>query len=147
MKVAPNLMQWREEFETYHRKDGLIVKKNDDVMSATRIGVMPICSAKPAQAVTIGVASVCRERAVSMNVRMEESMADNKPMTPEQRELLEAYRRDEEKQRKREKRRRGSGPARDADPDPSGELRFWVETGEALLAIVEMKPAGPNSLN
>jgi hypothetical protein len=40
LKVAPNLHLWREEFEMYHRKDGLIVKENDDLMSATRIGVM-----------------------------------------------------------------------------------------------------------
>jgi hypothetical protein len=26
-------------------------------------------------------------------------------------------------------------------------LRFWVETGEALLAILEAKPAGRHSLN
>jgi hypothetical protein len=26
-------------------------------------------------------------------------------------------------------------------------LRFWVETGEALLAIVEPKPAGPHAIN
>jgi hypothetical protein len=26
-------------------------------------------------------------------------------------------------------------------------LRFWVETGEALLAIVETKPAGRQSVN
>lgn len=47
LKVAPNLHLWREEFEMYHRKDGLIVKENDDLMSATRIGVMQIRSAKP----------------------------------------------------------------------------------------------------
>jgi hypothetical protein len=40
LKVAPNLHLWSEEFEMYHRKDGLIVKENDDLMSATRIGVM-----------------------------------------------------------------------------------------------------------
>jgi hypothetical protein len=26
-------------------------------------------------------------------------------------------------------------------------LRFWAETGEALLAIIEAKPAGRHSLN
>ena len=29
-----------EEYRDYHRKDGLIVKERDDIMSATRIGVM-----------------------------------------------------------------------------------------------------------
>jgi phage terminase large subunit-like protein len=55
LKVAPNLVLWREEFEMYHRKDGLIVKENDDLMSATRIGVMQIRSAKPPTDVYRGV--------------------------------------------------------------------------------------------
>jgi phage terminase large subunit-like protein len=40
LKVAKHLTEWFEEFRLYHRKDGLIVKINDDLMSATRIGVM-----------------------------------------------------------------------------------------------------------
>lgn len=40
LKVSMNLNDWREEFRLYHRKDGLIVKKNDDLMSATRVGCM-----------------------------------------------------------------------------------------------------------
>ncbi|HXQ52374.1 MAG TPA: terminase family protein, partial [Stellaceae bacterium] len=47
LKVAPNLTEWQEEFESYHRKDGLIVKEGDDLMSATRMAVMQIRSAKP----------------------------------------------------------------------------------------------------
>lgn len=39
-KVAAHLSEWWEEFRTYHRKDGMIVKLNDDLMSASRIGVM-----------------------------------------------------------------------------------------------------------
>jgi phage terminase large subunit-like protein len=39
-KVASHLFDWFEEFRGYHRKDGLIVKLNDDLMSATRIAVM-----------------------------------------------------------------------------------------------------------
>jgi len=35
-KVFRNLNDWFEEFRTYHRKDGKIVKVNDDLMSATR---------------------------------------------------------------------------------------------------------------
>lgn len=39
-KVASHLTEWWEEFRLYHRKDGVIVKERDDVLSATRIGVM-----------------------------------------------------------------------------------------------------------
>jgi hypothetical protein len=46
-KISARRVEWREEFEGYHRKDGLIVKTDDDLLSATRIGVMQICSAKP----------------------------------------------------------------------------------------------------
>lgn len=40
LKVAQHLSPWFEEYRDYHRKDGLIVKKNDDLMSCTRIGIM-----------------------------------------------------------------------------------------------------------
>jgi phage terminase large subunit-like protein len=40
LKVFSNLNDWWEEFRTYHRKDGLIVKQNDDLMAATRYAVM-----------------------------------------------------------------------------------------------------------
>jgi phage terminase large subunit-like protein len=39
-KVFSHLVDWFEEFRLYHRKDGLIVKSADDLMSATRYGVM-----------------------------------------------------------------------------------------------------------
>ena len=39
-KVAAHLADWFDEFRGYHRKDGMIVKLNDDLMSATRIAVM-----------------------------------------------------------------------------------------------------------
>jgi hypothetical protein len=39
-KVCAHLADWFEEFRGYHRKDSLIVKVNDDLMSATRIRVM-----------------------------------------------------------------------------------------------------------
>lgn len=45
-KVASHLADWFEEFRGYHRKDGLIVKERDDLMSATRIGVMMLRHAK-----------------------------------------------------------------------------------------------------
>ena len=41
-KVAKHLNDWWEEFRLYHRKDGLIVKENDDLMSATRIAFMAL---------------------------------------------------------------------------------------------------------
>jgi hypothetical protein len=40
LKVASHLQPWFEEFISYHRKDGIIVKERDDLMSATRIAVM-----------------------------------------------------------------------------------------------------------
>lgn len=40
--VFRNLMVWQEEFRMYHRaaKDGLIVDRKDDLMSATRVGYL-----------------------------------------------------------------------------------------------------------
>jgi phage terminase large subunit-like protein len=40
LKVFAHLNDWFEEFRLYHRKDGLIVKENDDLMSATRYAMM-----------------------------------------------------------------------------------------------------------
>lgn len=40
LKVFSNLNDWFEEFRTYHRKDGIIVKLGDDLMSATRTALM-----------------------------------------------------------------------------------------------------------
>jgi hypothetical protein len=40
LKVFSHLADWFEEFRLYHRKDGLIVKAGDDLMSATRYGIM-----------------------------------------------------------------------------------------------------------
>ena len=39
-KAFAHLHEWFEEFRLYHRKDGLIVKERDDLISATRIGLM-----------------------------------------------------------------------------------------------------------
>lgn len=46
-KVAKHLTLWWDEFRLYHRKDGLIVKERDDLMSASRVGVMTIRTSKP----------------------------------------------------------------------------------------------------
>jgi hypothetical protein len=40
LKVFKDLHDWFEEFRTYHRKDGKVVKERDDIMSATRYGMM-----------------------------------------------------------------------------------------------------------
>lgn len=40
LKVFATCGTWFEEFRLYHRVDGLIVKERDDLMSASRIGVM-----------------------------------------------------------------------------------------------------------
>lgn len=40
LKVFSHLAEWFEEFRIYHRKEGLIVKERDDILSATRYGVM-----------------------------------------------------------------------------------------------------------
>lgn len=41
-KVFSHLTQWFEEFRMYHRKDGKIVKLGDDLLSATRYGIMSL---------------------------------------------------------------------------------------------------------
>lgn len=46
-KVFSNLIDWWEEFRLYHRKDGEIVKKRDDLMSATRMAYLCRGFAKP----------------------------------------------------------------------------------------------------
>lgn len=40
LKVFSHLTEWFEEFRLYHRKDGLVVKERDDLLSATRIALM-----------------------------------------------------------------------------------------------------------
>jgi phage terminase large subunit-like protein len=49
-KVDATLSQWWEEFRIYHRKDGKIIKERDDLMAATRYGVMMLRYAIPAEA-------------------------------------------------------------------------------------------------
>lgn len=46
-KVFSHLVDWFEEFRLYHRKDGLIVKLQDDLMSASRYGLMMRRFARP----------------------------------------------------------------------------------------------------
>ncbi len=47
LKVFRPCQNWFGEFRMYHRKDGLIVKERDDLLSATRYGIMMIRHAKP----------------------------------------------------------------------------------------------------
>lgn len=49
LKVAAHLSEWFDEYAGYHRKDGLVVKIDDDLMSATRQLVMDMRFAKTPQ--------------------------------------------------------------------------------------------------
>lgn len=40
LKIFSHLEDWRTEFRLYHRKDGKVVKEQDDLMSATRYALM-----------------------------------------------------------------------------------------------------------
>lgn len=40
LRVFNNMTDWFEEFRLYHRKDGKVVKKADDLMAATRYAIM-----------------------------------------------------------------------------------------------------------
>lgn len=46
LKISPACLELTEEYSNYHRKDGLIVKVNDDLLSALRVGVMQLRSSK-----------------------------------------------------------------------------------------------------
>ena len=47
--VFKHLHEWFDEFRLYHRKDGKVVKLQDDLMSATRYGIMSLRFAKLAE--------------------------------------------------------------------------------------------------
>jgi len=40
LRVFSHLSQWFQEYRNYHRENGQVVKKDDDILSATRIGMM-----------------------------------------------------------------------------------------------------------
>lgn len=40
LKVASHLSEFFDEYSTYHREKGLLVKVKDDILSATRVGIM-----------------------------------------------------------------------------------------------------------
>jgi hypothetical protein len=45
-KVFSNLADWMDEFRLYHRKDGRVVKERDDLISASRYGLMMLRHAR-----------------------------------------------------------------------------------------------------
>ncbi|MEQ8346880.1 MAG: terminase family protein [Sneathiellaceae bacterium] len=47
LKVFAHLGDWFEEFRLYHRRDGRVVKEADDLMDATRYGIMSLRFARP----------------------------------------------------------------------------------------------------
>ena len=48
LKLALGLPELRDEIEGYHRIDGQVVKTNDDLLSALRVGIMSLRFAQPA---------------------------------------------------------------------------------------------------
>ena len=59
LRVASHLGDWLGEFQSYHRKDGKIVKERDDLMDATRVLLMSLryarTNTRPRQAATVGM--------------------------------------------------------------------------------------------
>ena len=47
LKVDETLSDWFDEKRLYHRKDGKVVKMNDDLLCATRYAIMMLRYAKP----------------------------------------------------------------------------------------------------
>jgi phage terminase large subunit-like protein len=72
-KITPGCIEWQDEFAGYHRKDGLVVKTNDDLMSATRVGVMALRHARP---IALGGQKVARNASVRMAENVNLSAAD-----------------------------------------------------------------------
>lgn len=46
LRVAKHLTDWFDEYRQYHREKGKVVKEQDDLMSATRVGLMMLRHAK-----------------------------------------------------------------------------------------------------
>ena len=59
LKVAEHLEAWFDEYRTYHRKDGVIVKLKDDLLSATQKALM---MKRHAQNVALGSQGINRRR-------------------------------------------------------------------------------------
>ena len=56
-RVFSHLSDWFEEFHMYHRKNGLVVKLNDDLLAATRYAVMMKRKAKNHEEINFGAKS------------------------------------------------------------------------------------------
>ena len=50
LKVFKHHVEWFDEFRLYHRRDGRVFKENDDLMSATRYGLMMLRHARAEEA-------------------------------------------------------------------------------------------------
>lgn len=61
IKVFSNLTDWFSEFRLYHRKDGKVVKLQDDLMSSTRYALMMMRYAKTAPDPTTAMLSPDRD--------------------------------------------------------------------------------------
>lgn len=53
LKVFRHHNDWFEEYRLYHRKNGKVVKQNDDLLSATRYGLMMLRFARPVKAIKL----------------------------------------------------------------------------------------------
>ena len=53
LKIYAHLNDWFEERRMYHRKDGKVVKLGDDLMSATRYGVMMLRHARSPKGIRV----------------------------------------------------------------------------------------------
>jgi len=60
-KVFAHLNDWFEEFRMYHRKNGLIIKERDDLLSATRIGIMDLRHAITEPRKNLGIDHAARQ--------------------------------------------------------------------------------------
>ena len=69
-KVNKNLVEWFKEFNSYYRKDGLITKEDDDLMSATRIAVM---MRRKARAIPLG--NIKRRQTTNKEFNSDEAIA------------------------------------------------------------------------
>lgn len=63
LRIGAGLHELLDEVANYHRKDGLLVKEGDDLLSALRIGVVDI---RHAQATIIGANPIARKPGVRM---------------------------------------------------------------------------------
>ena len=78
-KVGAHCSEWLEEYRMYHRKNGLIVKERDDVLSASRYGMM---MRRYARSVPLGPAGAKRHDSrpqVADGTSLEHWGLDNQP--------------------------------------------------------------------